>query len=72
VEGEIQFVSYTDQDDKLQATCMLTLKKTKNVEIGLDYGLDFGFLHRKHVITDGIKAGIQVVHGRQRNGQHLI
>jgi len=34
VEAEIQFVGYTDQDDKLQA--MLTLKKTKNVEIGLD------------------------------------
>jgi len=34
VEGKIQFVGYTDQDDKLQA--MLTLKKRKNVEIGLD------------------------------------
>ena len=34
VEGEIQFVGYTDQDDKLHA--MLTLKKRKNVEIGLD------------------------------------
>jgi len=34
VEGEIQFFGYTDQDDKLQA--MLTLKKRKNVEIGLD------------------------------------
>jgi len=34
VEGKIQFVSYTDQDDKLQA--LLTLKKRKNVEIGLD------------------------------------
>jgi len=35
-EGEIQFVGYrdTDQDDKLQA--MLTLKKSKNIEIGLD------------------------------------
>ena len=33
VEGEIQFVGYTDQHDKLQA--MLTLKKRKNVEIGL-------------------------------------
>jgi len=31
---EIQFVGYTDLDDKLQA--MLTLKKRKNVEIGLD------------------------------------
>jgi len=30
VEGKIQFVGYTDQDDKLQA--MLTLKKRKNVE----------------------------------------
>jgi len=34
VEGSIQFVGYTDQDDKLQA--MLTLKKRKNIEIGLD------------------------------------
>jgi len=34
VEGEIQFVGYTDQDDKLQA--MLTLKKRKHIEIGLD------------------------------------
>jgi len=34
VEGEIQFVVYTDQDDKLQT--MLILKKRKNVEIGLD------------------------------------
>jgi len=34
MEGEIQFVGYTDQDDKLQA--MLTLKERKNVEIGLD------------------------------------
>jgi len=33
VEGEIQFVGYTDQHDRLQA--MLTLKKRKNVEIGL-------------------------------------
>ena len=62
VEGEIQFVGYTDQHDKLQA--MLTLKKKKNVEICLDYGLDFSFLHRKHIITDGFRAGIQVVPGR--------
>ena len=34
VERQIQFVGYTDQDDKLQA--MPTLKKRKNVEIGLD------------------------------------
>jgi len=34
VEGEIRFVGYTDQHDKLQA--MLTLKKRENVEIGLD------------------------------------
>jgi len=34
VQGDIQFVSYTDQDDKLQA--MLTLKEKQNVEIGLD------------------------------------
>jgi len=34
VEGEIQFVGYTDQHDKLQA--MLTLKKRNHVEIGLD------------------------------------
>jgi len=33
-EGEIQIVGYTDQDNRLQA--MLTLKKRKNVEIGLD------------------------------------
>jgi len=35
VEGEIQFISYTDQHDKLQV--MLTLKKRENVEIGLDH-----------------------------------
>jgi len=34
VEGKIQFVGYTDWDDKLQA--MLTLKKRKNVGIGLE------------------------------------
>jgi len=34
VEGGIQFVGYTDQDDRLQA--MLTLKKRKNDEIDLD------------------------------------
>jgi len=34
VEGEVQFVGYTDQHDKLQA--MLILKKRKNVEIGPD------------------------------------
>jgi lysylphosphatidylglycerol synthetase-like protein (DUF2156 family) len=34
VEGEIQFVGYTDQRDKIQA--MLTLMKKKNVEISLD------------------------------------
>ena len=34
VEGEIEFVGYTDQHDKLQA--MLTLNKRKNIEIGLD------------------------------------
>jgi len=34
VQGEIKFVGYTDQDDKLQA--MLTLKKRNNLEIGLD------------------------------------
>ena len=34
VEEEIQFVGYTDQHDKLQD--MLTLKKRKNVQIGLD------------------------------------
>ena len=37
-----------------------------------DYGLDFGFLYRKHVITDGFRAGIRVVPGRQHNGQHLV
>jgi len=34
VKGDFQFVGYTDQDDKLQAR--FTLKKKKNVEIGLD------------------------------------
>jgi hypothetical protein len=34
VEGKIQFVGYTGQDDKLQA--MLILKDRKNVEISLD------------------------------------
>jgi len=34
VEGQIQFVGYIDQDDKLRA--MITLKKRKNVEISLD------------------------------------
>jgi len=37
-----------------------------------DCGLDFGFLHRKHVITDGSRAGMQVVPSRQHNGQHLV
>jgi len=43
VEGEIQFVGYTDEHDKLQG--MLTLKKWKNVEIGLDQitGLNLAF-----------------------------
>ena len=43
MEREIQFVRYTDQDDKLHA--MLTLKKRKNVGIGLDQitGLIFAF-----------------------------
>jgi len=41
---------------------------------GLDFDFlhDFGFLHRKHVITDGLRAGIQVVPGRQQNVQHLV
>jgi len=45
-QGEIHFVGYTDQDDKLQA--MLTLKKRKNVEIGLDQitGLILAFFIR--------------------------
>jgi len=47
---------------------MLNLKKRENVEIGRDYGLDFGVLHRKHVISDGFRAGIQVVPSRQHNG----
>jgi len=34
VKGEIRFVGYTGEDDKLKA--MLTLKKRKNVKIGLD------------------------------------
>ena len=72
VEGEIQFVGYTDQDDKLQA--MLTLKKRekRRNRSGSDHGLDFGFLRRKHIITDGYRAGIQVVPGRQHNGQRLV
>jgi len=43
---QIQFVGYTDQDDKLQA--MFTLKKRKNVEIGLDQitGLILAFFIR--------------------------
>ena len=39
---------------------------------GSDHGLDFGFLHRKQIITDGYRAGIQVVPGRQHNGQNLV
>jgi len=71
MEGEIQFVGYTDQDDKLQA--MLILKKRKNVEIGLDQiaGLILAFFIG-NVITDGFRAGIQVVPGRQHNGQHMV
>ena len=71
VEGEIQYVGYTDQDHNIQA--MLTLKKTVNVEVGLDQitGLILIFLNRKHVITDRFRAGIQVMHGWQHNGQHL-
>ena len=34
-----------------------------------DHGLDFGFLYRKFIIADGIRAGIPVVTGRQHNGQ---
>ena len=34
--------------------------------------LNFGFLHRKQVIADGLRVGIQVVPGRQHNGQHLV
>jgi len=49
VEGEIQSVCYTDQDDKLQA--VLTLKKTKNVEIGLDQILTF-FIGNTSSLTD--------------------
>ena len=71
VEGEIQFVGYTDQDDKLQAMLTLEKKKRRNRSRS-GYGLDFGFLHRKHVITDGCRAGIQVVPSRQHNGQHLV
>jgi len=37
-----------------------------------DYKLDFGCLHKKHVITDGFMAEIQVMPGRQHNGQHLV
>jgi len=46
VEGEIQFVGNTDQDDKLQTK--LTLEKRKYVEIGLDQimGLILAFFIR--------------------------
>ena len=64
VEGEIQFRSawhvtsyaYFEEKEKRRS----------------DYGLDFVFLHREHVITDWFRAGIQVVPGRQPNGQHLV
>jgi len=57
VEGEIQFVGYTDQDEKLQAMLTLkkrpniTLKKRPNVEIGLDQitGLGLAYFIWKHV-----------------------
>jgi len=71
VEGEIRFVCYTDQHDKLQAMLIQEKKKRRNRSRS-DYRLDFGFLHRKHIITDGFRAGIQVVPGRQHNGQHLV
>jgi len=71
VEGEIQFVGYTDQDDKLQL-CFFEEQDKRRNRSRLDYGLDFGFLRRKHVITDGFRAEIQVVPGRQHNGQHLV
>jgi len=44
----------------------------KPCSLDQDYGFDFGFLHRKHIITDGFRTGIQVVTGRQHNGQHLV
>jgi len=47
-------------------------KKKRRNRSRSDYGLDFGFLHRKHVIIDGFRARIQVVPGRQHNGQHLV
>jgi len=52
MEGEIQFVRHTDQDDKLQA--MLTLEKRKNVKIGLDQitGLILAFSIGNTSLTD--------------------
>jgi len=53
--------------------CILEEKeKRQNRSRSGYYRLDFDFLHRKHVIADGFRAGIQVVLGRQHNGQHLV
>ena len=70
VEGESQFVGHTDQDDKLQA--MLILKKRKNVEVGLDQitRLILAFFTRNTSLR--FWAGVQVVPGRQHNGQNLL
>jgi len=67
VEGQIQFLGYTDQDDKLQT--MLTLKKRENVEIGLDQvtGLILAFFTGN--MSSLTEARIQVVPGRQHNFQ---
>ena len=51
---------------------MLTLKKRKNVEIGLDQITGLILAYSKHVITDRFRAGKLVVPGRQHNGQHLV
>jgi len=47
-------------------------KKKRQIRSRLDNGLNFGFLRMKHVITFRFRAGIQVVPGRQQNGQHLV
>jgi len=53
---------------------MLTLKKSKNVEIGLDQitGLTLAFFIGNTLSSDGFRAGIQVVPGRQHYWQHSV
>jgi len=72
LEGEIQFVGYNDQHDKLKAKLTLKKRNKHPNRFRSDYGLDFGFLHKEHIITDGFRAGIQIVPGRQHNWQHLV